>query len=247
MQQSKAKMKMASAQHRQYIETVIRLALQCQRIERRSTCHRQRTFYAGDRLQKERAEGYLSSEDANERQHLAISISPDRDGFIRHTCPSCGRDFKTEVDPAGLRWLLGSYCERMGTEIGESAEQEPSFQEIWCPYCSYRDSISKMATEETMAYVRRLVYREIVAPRMNQLFSGLEDSLGRERNSGGFLSVSIEFKHSRPILPVRPMHGPEPPDFNILKFLCCNKRIKVSESCLDVPLCSFCGAEVVLV
>jgi hypothetical protein len=59
-----------------------------------------------------------------------------------------------------------------------------------------------------MTYLKRIVYREYMLPRINQMFARLADSFGGPKRSGGFLSVSIEFNHSRSVLPVRPMHGP---------------------------------------
>jgi hypothetical protein len=104
-----------------------------------------------------------------------------------------------------------------------------------------------MHTEETIAYLKRIVQRECVYPMMNKFFSGLEDSFGGARHSGGMLSISLEFEHSRSIRPVRPIHGPEPADLKIVKFLCCGKSVKILDSWNDVRACSFCGAEVALV
>jgi hypothetical protein len=177
---------------------------------------------------------------------FTVSISQDRDGFLRQTCPSCGRDFKIQIDPAHLQWLLSSYCQRAGLEIGAASQQEDVDSHfMWCPYCSHRDQGNQMVTEETMAYLKRIVYREYVLPKINQLFSGLEDSFKGSNRSGGFLSIKVT--NSKPVLPVRPIHGPEPPDFKIVTFLCCNKKIKISEHFNDVPVCSFCGSRVMLV
>ena len=103
-----------------------------------------------------------------------------------------------------------------------------------------------MLTEETMTYLKRIVYREYVLPQLNRMFAGLADSFGGSKRSGGLFSVSIEFNHSRAILPVRPIHGPEPSDMKIVTFLCCKKKIKLSEHWSDVPSCSFCGTRVLL-
>jgi len=178
---------------------------------------------------------------------FSVAISTDRDGFMRRACSSCGRDFKTEINAADFQWLLSSYCQRHGLEIGESREERTGTQFLWCPYCSHRDESQHMMTEEITDYLKRIVYREHVFPMVNQLFSGLEDAFGGSRRSGGFISLSVEFKHSRPIAPARPIHGPEPADFKIVTFLCCNKKIKVSNDWIDVPLCSFCGTQVMLI
>jgi hypothetical protein len=186
-------------------------------------------------------------EDPNDQIQFAVSISTDRDGFMRYACPSCGRDFKTQIDPADLQWLLTSYCQRAGLEIGDTGTESCPPHCFWCPYCGNRAESRQMLTEETMTYLKQIVYREYVLPSLNRTFAGLADSFGGRKQSGGFLSVSIEFKHSRAVLPVRPIHGPEPADMKIVTFLCCTKKMKISERWSDVPLCSFCGTPVSLV
>lgn len=186
-------------------------------------------------------------EEEAESQHVqfSASLSTDRDGFFRRACPSCGREFKTQVDPSDLQWALAAQCRRMGLEVGgTSDDDEPP--PLRCPFCGDAAGGSEMHTEATVEYLKRLVYREYVAPQLNRFFSGLEDSFGRGRSSGGFLSISLEFHHSRSLLPVRPIHGPEAPDLKIVEFLCCGKRIKVSDRWVDIRTCTFCSTDVVL-
>ena len=186
----------------------------------------------------------------SEGDHLlkfAVSVSPDRDHFLRRACSSCGREFKTPIDPSDLQWALSSYCQRMGLEVGVVNTDQSLPNRIRCPYCSHEDEGSQMHTEETVAYLKRIINRECVIPLMNKLLSGLEGPLGNRGNSGGLFSISMEFKHSRSHLPVRPIHGPEPADFKIVTFLCCGNKIKVSESWNDIRTCSFCGTEVLLI
>ena len=166
---------------------------------------------------------------------------------MRYTCPSCGLDFKTQIDPADLQWLLTSYCQRAGLEIGAGGSQLRQPHVLWCPYCGDRAESRQMLTEETMTYLKRIVYREFVLPQLNRMFAGLADSFGGQEQSGGFLSLSVEFKHSRSLWPVRRMHGPEPADQKIITLLCCNKKIKISEHWPHAPLCSFCSSKVVVV
>lgn len=165
---------------------------------------------------------------------------------MRRTCPACGRDFKTEINPNDLQWALNAYCQNTSDEIGVPAQGGDSVQEIQCPYCAHKAESNQMLTEETLTYLKRIAYREYIIPKLNNLFAGLENSLAGGGRSGGFISMSIQFTHSRSVLPVRPMHGPEPADFKIINFLCCNKKIKVSDSWVAISLCSFCGAEVML-
>jgi hypothetical protein len=178
---------------------------------------------------------------------LSVSIATDRDHFLRRTCDSCGLDFKTEADAADLQWALAAYCRRSGIDIGEPANAGVSPMRMRCPYCGYEDEVSHTLTEETMEYLKRIMYREYVFPQMEKLFSGLEDSFPGSRHSGGMFSVSVEFKHSRGIQPVRPIHGPDSSEFKIVTFLCCGKKIKIMEGWNDLEACSYCGTPVGLV
>lgn len=176
---------------------------------------------------------------------FAVAIATDRDQFLRLTCSECGRDFKTEVDPGDFQWALASQCRRMGLEVGgEDGDLGPP--RIRCPYCGHEDSKAEMQTAETVEYLKRILYREYVLPQVNQMFSGLEDSIGGGDSSGGIFSFSLEFKHNRQVLPVRPLHGPEPADMKIIDFTCCQRKMKVSEGWGGVDLCCFCGETVAL-
>lgn len=177
-----------------------------------------------------------------------VSLSTDRDGFLRRTCEACGRDFKTEIDPADLQWALSAQCQRMGLEVGGEPESANVIAEtLRCPFCEHEAAGTEMHTPETVEYLRRIVYREYMLPQINKAFSGLEDTLGSQRSSGGFLSISLSFSHDRSLLPVRPMHGPEPADMKIVWFQCCGKRIKVPEGWSAIDVCSYCKAPVVLI
>lgn len=186
---------------------------------------------------------------SDDTTRFTVSLSVDRDHFFRCTCPSCGRDFKTENNEADFASIINPQIQRMGLEIGATptslTEEVPS-QYLSCPYCEYQAETSEMLTEDTVHYLHRLLMREIVLPMTHKMFSGLGDSLGgSRRHSGDFMSIS--FKHSRSLLPPRPIHGPEPPDMKIVEFLCCGKSIKVAERWNDLNLCTYCGTPIALV
>ena len=190
----------------------------------------------------------MEPEAASNTVLLSVSLRTDRDQFLRRTCPSCGRDFKTEADAADLQWALEAYCRRAGVEIGETGEAENSAPpHIRCPYCGHDGEINESLTEETAQYLKRILYREVVLPKMNNFFSGLEDSIGTGPHAGGMFSISVEFKHSPLTRPVRPIHGPDAPNFKIVTFMCCGKKIKISEQWRSLDICSFCGAEVAVI
>ena len=51
------------------------------------------------------------------RFHLTFSL--DRGRFFRRTCPSCGRDFKTQADEADLATLLQPAFQRLVSILGQ--------------------------------------------------------------------------------------------------------------------------------
>lgn len=178
------------------------------------------------------------------RFRLAVSV--DRDGFLRRTCPACGRDFKTELDPADLQWALSAECRRVGLDVGD-ADHDTTDASLRCPFCAHVAESPEMHTEETSDYLRRLILREFVLPKMNAEMSALEDVFSSTRGGAGFLSISMKFTHERDVLPARPIHGPEPADMKIVSFLCCGKRLKVPEAWTELDACAYCRATVVIV
>jgi hypothetical protein len=205
--------------------------------------------YMGDEPEEQDEE----PDSSDSQLQFNVSISTDRDKFLRRTCPSCGRDFKTSIDPADLAWALSAQIKRMGLEIGAvpagEGEDTPQLQ-LLCPYCHHGAEGSEMHTEETIEYLKRFVYRDYVVPMINKTFSDLEDSIGRGGGGGGgggFISVSMSFEHEPIPIPPRPMHGPEPADMKIVDFLCCGKQMKVADSWMDVSECIYCRTQVALI
>ncbi len=185
----------------------------------------------------------MQEPESDNKVQFHLSISADRDKFLRRTCPACGRDFKTQIDEADLAWAVAPQFRRMGLEVGtqDHETEESSEPKLHCPYCSHNTEASKTLTNETIDYLQRFVMREYILPMTDNLFSGLDDIGSR---SGGFLSIKIE--HTRSIFPPRPIHGPEPPDMMIVEYLCCGKKAKVSDGWKSVDQCVFCGTSVVL-
>jgi hypothetical protein len=178
-------------------------------------------------------------DEVNENLKFSLSVSTDREKFLRRTCPSCGRDYKTEISDGNLAWILAPQFKQLGFEIGgtdeENVKSSDESIELCCPYCEEISDASDTLTDETLEYLKRYVTREYVLPQLRQAMSGL--STGRKKSAGLF---SIEVSYSQSMLPPRPIHGPEPPDMKIIHMLCCNKRIKVSEGWNDVNVCTYC-------
>lgn len=185
-------------------------------------------------------------EDSNEELSFSLSIATDRDQFLRRTCPSCGRDYKTEISDGDLAWALAPQFKRLGLEIGKMDEEDSTSSdetvELCCPYCRETSKASETMTEETLEYLKRYVMREYVLPQVDQALSGLATD---NKKSKGMFSISVNY--SRSMRSPRPIHGPELPDMKIIHMLCCNRRIKISEGWNDVDTCSYCQQPVKLV
>jgi predicted RNA-binding Zn-ribbon protein involved in translation (DUF1610 family) len=183
-------------------------------------------------------------DDVNEDHstHFQVNVSSDRDGFLRHTCPDCGRDFKTAINDAQLSHLLHSEVERVGREMGLSIADEESDEEnstLICPYCAHRAKPNDMLPDELLNYLKRQVYRQIVYPMIDKTFGGLADSTRRNN------FIRIEYSGSS--LPPRPIHGPEPADMKIVNLLCCGERVKISDTWNGMENCPYCGESIIFV
>jgi hypothetical protein len=173
---------------------------------------------------------------------FAVSLATDRDGFLRRSCASCDRDFKTEVNESELQWALAFQVQRMGLEIGADASSVTDEARLLrCPYCAFAGADQNMHTDETVSYLKRVILRECLMPQLNKVFSGWEDMFDG-RTSGRL--VSMRFEHTPGLRAARPFHGPEPPDMDIVDFICCGKKVKVSHGWTGIQVCVFCGADV---
>lgn len=184
-------------------------------------------------------------DETNDELRFSLSISTDKDEFLRRTCPSCGRDYKTEVSDGDLTWILAPQFKQLGFEIGQtdvdSDVQNRTHESLYCPYCSDVSDASETMTEETIEYLKRYVTREYLLPQINRAFSGFA---GINKKSKGMFSLDISY--SRSILPPRPIHGPEIPDMKIIHLLCCDNKIKVSEGWNALSMCPYCAQSVIV-
>jgi predicted RNA-binding Zn-ribbon protein involved in translation (DUF1610 family) len=172
---------------------------------------------------------------------LSLSVSTEQGKFFRRSCPECGQDFKTEVNPADLQLPLAPQVKRLTNNEIDGQEDEGEEVFFHCPYCREEIKSSATFTEEMVAYIHNIANREIVLAMINNVFGSLNDI----RTSGGGISVSLT--HERGILPPYPIHGPEPPDMIQVEFLCCKKRAKVLENLSNMQSCIYCGIPVLIV
>lgn len=178
---------------------------------------------------------------------FSITFALDKDEFLRRTCPSCGRDFKTQADPADLSSILQPAFRRIEAEIGEislsASEGESSHQNLTCPYCNHQTESGDMLTNEFRVYLKRFVMREYVLPKINTMFSDFANGLKSTSRSNSFIKfeVKADFENT---LPPRPISGPEPPDMTKVEMLCCGRMIKIYDSWFDLEKCPFCETEI---
>lgn len=178
---------------------------------------------------------------------FSITLALDKDEFIRMSCPSCGREFKTQADPADLSSILQPAFRRIESEIGEiplsTAEGETNPIYLSCPYCNHRAEWGDMLTAEFQNYLKRFVIREYVLLQINNIFSDFADGLRSTSRSTPFFSIEVKVD-SENTLPPRPISGPEPPDMTKIELLCCGRAIKVYDNWFDLEKCPFCESEV---
>ena len=182
--------------------------------------------------------------------HFSLSFSLDRDEFFRRTCPSCGRDFKTQADPADMSSILQPAFRRIEDEIGgislsTSDGKQKSPQYLFCPYCYYRAESGDMLTEEFHTYLHRFVMREYVLPSIHKMFSEFSEGIKQSSRPMGTFGIQITFDYDS-TLPPRPISGPEAPDMMRIDLLCCGTSIKVRDGFFDVNKCPYCGEDIVL-
>ncbi len=181
--------------------------------------------------------------------HFSFSFSLDKDEFFRRTCPNCGRDFKTKVDPADMTSILQPAFKRIESEIDGITltipDGEKSPQYLSCPYCYHRAESGDMLTAEFLEYMRRFIMREYVLPNIHSMFSGFSDGIKRSSRSMGSFGIKINFDYDS-TLPPRPISGPEAPDMMRIDLLCCGNSIKVRDGYFAVNKCPYCGEDVML-
>ena len=187
----------------------------------------------------------------NEVIPFQITFSTDRKGFFRRTCPNCGRDFKTEVNPADFVSTLQPALVRLEADIGERLEivsDGTAREYLYCPYCQHHAESGDMLTEDFIAYFKRWIMREYVLPKLHEALEEMAEEFRRHnrRNSRSLVSVTLTFEHDQPMLPVRPIVGPDLPDMTVVELLCCGKKVKIYDGWLALERCPYCGTQVTL-
>lgn len=183
----------------------------------------------------------------NESEHdsdirtYQIECALDADRFFRRGCFLCGLHFKLETEPSQLSTLLAPiFAETTGDSLVSSTSDvnEETLDELTCPYCGHTDAQQEMHTDEFVAYMHRWIYRRIIEPSIRDMFDGLTNTFARN----DFIRITHE---SSPIS-VQPIAGPELPDMQVVRLLCCAETIKIISCWLDFVYCPYCARKNVL-
>lgn len=188
----------------------------------------------------------VDSDHSTDYVAFELALTADRDHFFRRTCPSCGLDFKTAIDEADLSTLLAPQVQQIGKEMGafpsnDVEDHQKTIDMLSCPYCGNTEREDRMLSEDIERYIVRVLFRQVVLPTINAVFSNLATGDGQIRSQG---PVRIETEYHRSLLPPRPIHGPDPPDMFILDMLCCGKRLKTVGGALPTGRCPYCCSKV---
>jgi DNA-directed RNA polymerase subunit RPC12/RpoP len=165
-------------------------------------------------------------------------------------CPSCGRGYKTRVDPGDLAFILQPAFKRIENEIGginlstEQEGQDPQY--LSCPYCNHRTESGDMLTEEFQIYLKRFVIREYVLPQINNMLADFADGLKSTSRANSFLRLEVKADFDNVLSP-HPISGPEPPDMTKVEMLCCGRVIKIYDGWYALVECPFCGSKVQII
>lgn len=173
----------------------------------------------------------------NGKTNFNIGASTDGGTFYRHTCSSCGLDFKTDFEEGQLAHRLDEEVAFVGEQMGCSLDPlsgELDRTVVHCPYCGYESEPEDLITEERWDYIGGIIDEVYVRPAMDQILSAF-DGMG---SSGGFLSISV--KTTKSVSSPAPLEGPEPPDMIPISLLCCGRRIKVLPKWRDLSACPYC-------
>ena len=95
-------------------------------------------------------------------------------------------------DMNDLQWVLAAQCRRMGLEVGEQPIDPAKPLRIHCPlYTEFEDEARQMHTEDTVEYLKRILYREYVFPRSRKCSQDSRICRDIEVAQAGSLSISM--------------------------------------------------------
>lgn len=149
---------------------------------------------------------------------LDMSLPLDSDGFLRRECPTCEREFK---------WLPSSDNEEADVAVPEDAG-------YFCPYCGVQAPVDSWLTQTQTDLAQNIIQRQLLGPMLKDLGKDM-DRIGR--NSGGLITVSMEYDEPRELDPLT-----EADDMRRVDFACHpGEPVKVLNNWDRAVRCLVCG------
>lgn len=148
--------------------------------------------------------------------NISVSLPLDNDGFLRRECPNCVRQFKWHDGPAS-----------------EEAENQPSADAYYCPFCGVAAATDQWWTTEQVEYTQGVA--------MPAAIQALDDELGSAFK--GMSSKNVKIKQTGHLdVPDEPDALTEPDDMMIVASPCHGwEPIKVPEDTTSPIHCLVCG------
>lgn len=164
-----------------------------------------------------------------------IPFPLDEEGFFRRQCPYCNREFKVLLEKDELNQLsnnqIDSYLVESNNENNDNEHEEET--EYTCPYCGQCAPKEKWWTQEQVDYIHVFLKNIVASLLNNQLIKPLKRTYNKSNSFLRFEGKEIE--------QVEPWISPEINDMVVFELPCCNRKLKIDDSWLDITYCFFCG------
>lgn len=146
-------------------------------------------------------------------KQIAMSVPLDSDGFLRHECPTCEREFKSRPTPDG------------------EEPTPPSDGGYFCPYCAVQAPTDAWFTKAQIEAAKSQVFDEVLGPELDKLADSAR------RASTGFLKIDVKTSGHEAPPPLT-----EADDMRRVDFSChTTEPIKVLDDWEQQVHCLVCG------
>ena len=191
-------------------------------------------------------------EQQSDERLFRVTFALDRDGYFRHRCSQCGRQFKTKAREADLVSAVQPAFKEAGIDLSSALGDDDAAEggaRLECPYCGHSGGLDEMLTAPFADYLKRFLYSEYIEPQISQILSDFSDSIGgsARRSSGGLFSIEVSSDYSRGVRSCRPISSPDAPDMTKIHFLCCDSYMKLEAPFKHISQCPYCHESVRLV
>ena len=92
---------------------------------------------------------------------MSFEIPSDSEGYVTFECPFCEAEFKLLAD--------------------EVQNDEPSYDDLFCPYCGLTDKANHFHSKEVIEHARALAENYMIE-QLNQAFGKMAKNINRSKN-----------------------------------------------------------------